>query len=516
MVSRAAFVRLTALLTILVLAVQAAWALVTPGFRGPDEPHHVNSIFRVASGNGWPPPGEAMLDSTMMEVSRQAALIADDATGFTLPERRLLVEPGRGLASFYDAPVVPQPQRTPIGEVAAADPDSAVRDQMTQHPPLYYASGAAVVRALDLDQMPWDRALLALRLFSILWTAPLVPCLVYAARRLGAAREWALLAGLLPVGIPQVTAINAVVSNDAAAVGLGALALVAMVKAATEPVTRRSIILVGALTGAALWTKGQLLALGLPLILVFLLHSRTGWKLRVGGALGAGVVSQVVCPWWVLNLLRYGALQPDGFQREPRPGWDPSQADAAEFARASAINLSESLVARFGWHDVTLPLPVTVVLLAVLVVLTVVGLVMARRNLLAPLAIHAAALGLLVILLRESWLVYQEVGVIAGLQGRYFFPFLLGVAVIPLALSRAGRTGYVGFALAMVLMNVVGVLALLRGYFPGLPVDFGRMSAVLGFGGPKMLGLLAGYALVVLALAVVAATVSRRFASKAR
>ncbi len=45
-----------AAITLLVVTVAACWAVLTPAFRAPDEPQHLNSVLRLAYGGGWPPP----------------------------------------------------------------------------------------------------------------------------------------------------------------------------------------------------------------------------------------------------------------------------------------------------------------------------------------------------------------------------------------------------------------------------------------------------------------------------
>ena len=61
--------------TAIFLALMVLWSVVTPNFRNPDEPQHVNSVLRLAEGGGWPAPGEAFV---MPEVLRAKTL-----TGFS-------------------------------------------------------------------------------------------------------------------------------------------------------------------------------------------------------------------------------------------------------------------------------------------------------------------------------------------------------------------------------------------------------------------------------------------------
>jgi len=52
--AEAAYRRALALVTALVTLVGGLWAVLTPAFRAPDEPQHVNSVLRLAYGGGWP------------------------------------------------------------------------------------------------------------------------------------------------------------------------------------------------------------------------------------------------------------------------------------------------------------------------------------------------------------------------------------------------------------------------------------------------------------------------------
>lgn len=508
--NRSRFIRGTVLVTLLVMAVQAVWAFVMPPFRGPDEPHHVNSIFRLASGQGWPEPGEAMVDPIIMDASKEAGLLLPDSDSFKYWNRSSLYQGGIYGNSFALTIVTAHPNRTVIDSVDAVDPEATVRDQMVQHPPLYYAGGAAIVNILDLDEVPWDRALNVLRLYSILVASPLVFSMIYVARRLGAPREWALLAGFIPLAIPQLSAVSSTVTNDSMAIGAGGLAVAALVKAGTERITPTTVALVGGSVGLALWTKGQLLALGLPLILVFLLKSCESWKHRLTAVAGAGLLSQIICPWWVMNIVRYGAIQPDSFMRDPSYGWNPAKADAWEFISVAAQTMSESFVARFGWLEVNIPITLLHNLLIALVILTITGIV-ALTGVQRKVSLIALCAGpaIAAVIVAQSWSVYVETGQIAGVQGRYLYPFIAALAVIVFALKKWGRAGFLWGGLVALGYNVVGLVTLTYTSYYGEPVNFDRMALVIGFDRTKIVVLYLVYALAIAALAVMVWQISR-------
>lgn len=499
--TRRRFIQATVALTILVTLIQCTWAFVMPPFRGPDEPVHTNSIFRLESGNGWPEPGDAMVDPVIMTASKEAGLLRPYADEFTIMDRSKLYTGSINPMLFATTIVTGHPDRTPISNVEASSPEGTVRDQMVQHPPAYYAGGALVAKVAGLDSVPWDRALYVLRLYSILWALPLVPSMVYAARKLGAAREWSLLAGLLPLSIPQVSAVIGTVTNDAMVVGTGALAIAAMVKAGKDEITPATIGLVGASVGLALWSKGQMLALGLPLILIFLLK-KAPWVKKLTAVAASGILSMVICPWWLMNIIRYGSFQPDGFKREPFDDWETSFASPWRFIDFAWSTMTESFVARFGWLEVPMSEFFVYNLLLALVVFWGIGVAkMADKR--VVIAIATAVPGILAVILRQSWAVYQETGYLAGVQGRYLYPFLALLAVCVLGLAAASLNQRFTFRVAgtvILVYNVLGLWTLLYASYFGEPVNFDRFSLVVGFEKIYIFAVLISYILVIVLL----------------
>ncbi|WP_182353714.1 DUF2142 domain-containing protein [Flaviflexus huanghaiensis] len=483
-----AFVTSAAVLTLLVLIIQVVWAVTLPGFRGPDEPHHVNSILRLASGGGWPPPGEARVDSSVIGAARESGTLTSGAQGFVGLNRTKLnndrVEPRTEPpfpTYFRDREVVPHEKRSVIGTVAQADPASVEVDQMTQHPPVYYAGGALVTRAFSLDELPWDRMLLGLRVYGILLTLPLIPAIVYTARKLGARRTWAVAAGFLPFGIPQYFAITAGVTNDTLAIGAGAVVVAALAKAGVERIRPLTVTLVAVSLGAALWTKGLLLAFGLALILVFALKRQETWRARLTAIAASGAGSLLIGWWWIHNIIRYGVIQPSGFVRYVPDSWDESMADVSEFFSFAWDSITTSFFSAFGWLDADFHPTFTTLLTLSLTALIVWSVVAAGPHRATFIALLAPALGTLPLLLAESWSAYTTYGTIAGVQGRYFYPLLavLGGTVLGLRHLR-GKT-IVIFASTCLAIGAYGFVFFLNSAYPGYPwIDFPRYAHVVG------------------------------------
>lgn len=482
------FVRASALITLLVIACQAVWAVSMPGFRGPDEPHHVNSILRLADGGGWPAPGDATIDPGIIALGRESGTIVSKAETFSgialtkLANNRIppRTEPPFP-TSFRNMVVVPHDERSSIRTVQRPAVEAAEVDQMSQHPPVYYAGGAAIATVFNLDEQPWDRMLLGLRLYGILLTVPLVPALIYSARRLGARRPWALAAGFLPFGIPQYFAITAGVTNDTLAIGAGALVVMALVKAGTEPISRKTVALVGGTLGFALWSKGLLLAFGLALILVFAVKTEEPWKTRTLAILSSGVAALAIGWWWVLNILRYGVIQPSGFVREVPEGWDRASADFSHFFGLAAKSLATSFFSAFGWLEADFTGALTWLLTGLLVVALVWATFSLGRNRRTFLAIISPMIGVLLLLFAESWSTYVGFGIVAGVQGRYLFPFIAILGAIVIGLQRFRGNALVLFASWNLAVGAYGYIFFLNSSYPGYPwVDFPRFALVSG------------------------------------
>lgn len=502
--TRTVFVRLAALLTLLVLLAQTAWALSMPGFRGPDEPHHVNSILRLAEGGGWPTPGEPMLDQSFVDAGKEAGMLVSGAESFVglartrLDNDRLTPQTQAPFRTYFrNIDVVPHDERS----VLSFGQPSIEVDQMTQHPPLYYAGGAIIVTAFDLDEQPWDRLLLALRLYGIALTIPLVPSLIYSARRLGARRPWALAAGFIPFGIPQLFAITGGVTNDSLAIGLGALVVAALVKAGTEKITWKTVAVVGGSLGLALWTKGLLLAFGLALILIFALKKEETWKTRIIAILASGTGALLIGWWWALNIIRYGVIQPSGFVRSVPPDWDPSMAEFAGFASQAARSVSTSFFSAFGWLESDFHPLLTLFLTSILITGLGIAIYRGGAHRKTLLAVLAPVAGTLLLLFAESWSTYQDYGMVAGVQGRYFFPFVAIFAATVLGLRRFGGRAIVLFAAYNLTVGAYGFIFFLASAYPGDPrIDFARYSEVTGIGETALTALM-----VVLILALIGA-----------
>ncbi|PUB20126.1 putative membrane protein DUF2142 [Promicromonospora sp. AC04] len=421
-----AYRRALALITALVVLVGVLWAVLTPAFRAPDEPQHVNSVLRLAYGGGWPAAGEALVGPAMTEAREQAALATD------VPGRHLDRD---GVPAFVSVPPTKDAERATVSrENALADPlppgtdtrqlAPELVDQMTQHPPLYYAMAAGVLHATGLAESRWDVQLLALRLFDVALLLPLPLLTAATVRRLAGSRPAALVAASFTLFVPQVGHIMGSVTNDALVTLTGAVTAYLCVRVLTGDLRLRTAAGLGVVVGVGLLTK-VMAAFALPVVVAAYLVASGPRGRRVLGALIAGAAAFAIGGWWWLrNLLVLGTVQPVGI---PDRFLDDAQPQGLwYFLRTVVTSLTRSFFGNFGWLEIRVPDAVLWTAAVVVAILCVLAVVRGPANravavlLLQPVALWC---GVLV----NAWPDYAAHGWISAVQGRYLFAGLLAL-----------------------------------------------------------------------------------------
>lgn len=440
-----------------------------PNYRGPDEPLHVDLIAATAQGDAvpWPAPG-------MRYVSRGVG-----AAGF-LGNGRIDVR------SVLPAGMAPPRDRRPTYRDAGGETPGTAPNQLVQHPPAFYYLMAPVLAVVPHWQdQPFDRVVAWLRVVNALLLVPL-PLLGYAlARRVGLPSPAAVAAAALPLGVPQLYHIGSAVNNDNLLLPLLAGTSVLAATVGRGDVRGRTAAGLGLLVGACLLTKGFGLFLPLLVGLAYLVAAtRVGLRrvivplvLAQAVALGTGGW------WWIRNKIEYGVLQPDGTKLV-----QPHLTAHTSFGETGPQWLGQfgTLMNRRFWLDPgATRLPAIAAVAAVAGAVLVVGGVGLTLALRSPARRDALLLAvpfccLAGIVAWGSWDAWEKVLRTSGMQGRYLYGALPGLAV--LVVGGAGRllgrwtpaVVLTGVALA----QLVGLALTLRVYWlPATGSEPGRLLA---------------------------------------
>lgn len=488
------------LLCVVQLLAALAWSVTVPILRAPDEPAHVDLARHVASGAGYPDPGDKRVSAEMLAAGRVARFSAEPAAR---PDRDV---------RFRAGDAIPRRARPSFAALAGSDAPSRVPNQMSQHPPLYYAAAAGVL-ALAPETAPYDVQVWLLRALGALIVAPL-PWLAWAAARwLVADQRAALAAATMPLTIPMLAHIGAAAGNDGLLAMLGGVFAVGLARLAAGDPTWRTGLVLGLSAGLGLLVKAFALSwlVALPVAVVVAVRSGrvrpppAAWC----GGLAAALAGLVGGWWYVRNLVRFGGVQPTlGPFPEVVDG-----PDVGEWLVLAASRLPLRFWGQFGWVEVALPWPV-VWLATAGVVVAVVAALAARRApavgfrgpgtaLLTPLVATAA-----VVLIGAARL-YAVSEAPVGLQGRYLYGGVAGLAVVA-GVGSAALAGRWARWLPVGLLGVATALHLLGGWLslrhwwgpadPGTPVAALRSllawspvppSSVAGLGLVSVLSVLA-------------------------
>ena len=409
-------------LTALHVGLLLCFSLLYPPFTGFDEAQHVDATLSLRYGEGWPGPDERVLSEALVVVATPTL---------------------NGIAElpFSDDDPPPREQRPSLAATGVERPNTTylVPNQILQHPPLYYGLGAAVLAVVPgSDDWAYDRTVGVLRLLGVLLMAPL-PLLAWAtARRLGAGTSTALAASALTLSVPQLQRVGAAVNNDSLYVLAFAAGVLVLVPVARGDVGRRTALVVGAVVGIALLSKGFALALVPATAVAYLVGRRRGepdwWR---NGLLALALAFVVGGWWWLRNLIVFGTIQPDGSDafrdaRLGRPRPEGSDVPVLAFLDGSYERLSSRFWGGLGINyqgPATFPALVTDLLVVASLAAVVVALVRLRRSRAGlTVGVLLPFIGTVAIVLVAVWGGYSYSLRFPGAQGRYLFGSLPGLA----------------------------------------------------------------------------------------
>lgn len=406
----------------LLAGLMLMWTVVTPAYRASDEPMHVSTALRLAESARYPVPGRALMDPSVLASFRWVNYFGASGRAPAVQRPEALAHPPSMQA--LSGPQVPRP-KTDI-------------DQMTQHPPGYYLLMAGGVRLLGLDDAGPYGLVLGLRLLSALMFLPIPYLCLVVARQVALPSRVAAAAAFVPAAWMQFVHSAATVNNGALLALATSASIVLLVPAAQGDVRLRRALAVGAAVSVALLTKGFALALLPVVLLAYLLGARRSGIARAGrGLLVAGLATLPGLWWWILNVVRYGAVQPQGGHSSPPAGDLPP---FSQWVDEFALTWMRTLWIALGWAENRPPAWLYVGLTVLFAVLLLIGSWVLRRQLGVVVLLHLFWLGPLAIVVLGSLQEYLNSGQTRAAQGRYVQTAVVAFAVLVIAaLSRLGR-----------------------------------------------------------------------------
>lgn len=463
-------------ITALHVCLLLGYSILAPTYRAPDEPEHVDLAHLFATTGDYPRWDGRDLSPG---IERTKDLVRFDAGSTNLTADEALPKDERPAIDQLEQP--PMPTRV---------------NQQPQHPPLYYVMAGGVERLAEVvtGDPSYDLEVWIYRLVSILFVAPL-PLIVWGTARLvGLPQALGIAATLFSLAIPQLAHIGSVVNNDSLLLLVFWLSTPVVIRLARGDLRPRVALLAGVLSGVALFTKGFALVLPLWVVAGLLVALRRGGRARlrpvvVAGALYGTVALALGGWWWLRNIVVFGDVMPtryyqiDIIRATPR-----SSDDLGHFLHVWSYLSTRLFWGNFGWVDVSIPtlawglataVSVGALVLACARADRVAGTVIGDRLLLlAPLVLLMAIQ--LVLCLRA----YLQHGLLAGMQGRYWYGGLVGVGIlIALGLGNLvqGRRGGqrwlpLGMLAAVAVMQGIGISTML-GHYWGAP-DAGPVDRV--------------------------------------
>ena len=423
-----------ALLTVAFLLSGVAFAVAVPMFGNPDESTHVDMVRHYAFH-----PTEMAGPSLQQTEGVRNALVATGMVDIPAESPVAAIPPSRpDYGSFEDyggdAPAQRCPSRT-------------CQNYQFIHPPGWYLAAAPVARVLD-DQ-PFPRTVLALRLLNVLLCSVVVWATWAIARELWPDRpRLALVAAGCTAVCGPLAAATASVNNDGLMLPLMAVALALMAGILRRGVTVRAAAVLGAVVGLGLLVKGELLviaAVGLAAVaLAPAATSRERWRalvayLAIGGIGGL---------WWLRVFVDDRAITPAGGEllAPPRSGpWNHEGFVSYVWGRLdTVIDWFPGRYGSYPWPFALLPSWLLLTCQLGVVLLLVAWLVARRWRRPTVESLRVALLAAVPFLLfaasaYTAWDTYRSNGYHHGLAPRYVYGGVPIMAVMAAASLGAVR-----------------------------------------------------------------------------
>ena len=495
------------------VAFALMYALLVPMYRGPDEPAHVDMIRHYRATHHEPSPNAAVpFQSIVRNVYRDGTLERSYRPPLPLRARDAMRRADRPTFATLGRPAV------------------AASNQMTQHPPLYYAAvggvSSVLARITPAGLWSYDREVLFYRLLSILAIAPLALLASAAARAMGCSQQVAAVAAAFTLLIPQLTFVGSVVNNDAFVILFAALAVVAGLRYLAGGSRNWAWLAAGAGAAVAL-TKATGATVAAWVVLVVLLGAWPRWRQgrrrdAILAAVPALAAVGIAGLWYLRNLVRFHTAQ-------PAPQGHPRQAGAVRLSFGTFLPDWLDRVSRTFWAmparrlGLALPWWVSHLLSALTIAAVIVAIVLGRRLWTFTLPLLALCVAQALLLLRSDYRanrLHVPGPDLPGVQGRYLFalvvPLACFVAVAVAEITRRRARAALGVAVGATAVGCVLHLALagkmLDRYWEVRDASFTeRVRAVYAWSPlpSPLTGIVLALPLVVLAVAAVTALAPR-------
>lgn len=410
--------------TVAFAAVMLGFLVLYPIFMGFDEQHQLDRVYDVTGGQLIPTTGQELVNEAIPRAN--AALFE----GYPL-----------GLSPTWDAkPSLPRDRRPSLADLGghAKHPPGGYVNQLSQHPPLYYWLMGGVMAAIPgHDTMPVDQLLFWLRLVNVLILLPLPLLFWRGAAHLIGDGPAARAAAFLPLIIPALPRIGATVNNDNLIILAATATLVGLAAVMMGDLSRGRAWYVAIPLAVALWCKGTSLLL-CPVVLICYLvgwaRARSKFPLPAALVVAGGAI--VGLSWWMVNLIRYGTLQPNGFGDLADQYAGPVRTaqtpfDAAGFWSFVWRNFPTRFWGQLGELEPPYLQPWILWMLTGLVLAgLVLSLIFARGRRTATVLLWLFAVGALAAVIWEGLQYAEQYQGVRGLQGRYALPLVFGLLVV--------------------------------------------------------------------------------------
>jgi small subunit ribosomal protein S36 len=421
----------------LMIAAMTLWTFTRATLTAQDERAHVGAALYIHEFHAWP----GFQD---MQMSLSAMRAAEQVTG----------------PPFTGDEVIPRAERPSIRELTTPDNLVSARtlNQMSQHPPLYYAMLAVLHEGLAPWDLPFDLELWIWRFFSVVILAPLPLLSASLARRLGASRLMVIAAAAAAALLPGLQILGGSVNNDNLLIAASAWAFLGIGCVLTGDTRLRTAVGVGVALAVALLTKAFALPVAAVAAAAYLVVALRRRSLRtvVAPLLVMVAVAALGGWWWVRNVLIYGTPQPSGHGAAVEDG----PLGFAEAWPTYIHTFMDRFFTRY-WLGANGPIVgaigvgIAIAATVLYVVAVAVLLVRSRSERVSTLnatflTVPLFAMGAIVAV--QSYRYTAVTGVAAGVQGRYLYPALVGaVAAFALIVTLTLRRGLQRITLAALL-----------------------------------------------------------------